>query len=136
MIQGIGIDMVEKSRIEHAVSRWGDRFLCRIFSPDEIRLCRQKGDRIGAFAARFAAKEAILKCLGVGWADGIRWQDMEILNTTSGSPEIRLSGKVARLVNGGRLHLSLTHERGVAAAFAVLEGTNLGIVQAKPGAGS
>jgi holo-[acyl-carrier protein] synthase len=109
MISGIGIDVVEKKRFEGAVARWGDRFLGRIFSDEEIRLCREKGDRIGAFAARFAAKEAILKALGIGWTGGIRWQDMEILNTKSGSPAIRLSGKVERLVAGRALHLSLSH---------------------------
>ncbi len=126
MIQGIGIDVVEKERLERLVERWGDRFLARIFSAEELRLCSQKGDRIGAFAARFAAKEAILKALGTGWTGEIRWQDMEILNSKNGAPQIRLSGKVAELVAGRTLHISLSHERSVAAAFAVLEDTNSG----------
>lgn len=126
MIRGIGIDVVEKERLERVVERWGDRFLTRIFSAEELHLCSRKGDRIGAFAARFAAKEAILKALGTGWTGEIRWQDMEILNSKNGAPQIRLSGKVAELVAGRTLHISLSHERSVAAAFAVLEDTNSG----------
>jgi holo-[acyl-carrier protein] synthase len=126
MIHGIGIDVVEKARLERVVNRWGNRFLSRTFSAEEIRLCSQKGDRIGAFAARFAAKEAILKALGTGWTGEVRWQDMEILNSKNGSPQIHLSGKVAEMVAGRILHISLSHERSVAAAFAVLEDTNSG----------
>ena len=86
MIENIGIDIVEKARIQSAIQRWDDRFLCRIFRPTEILLCRHKVDTVGAFGARFAAKEALLKALGIGLSQGIRWHDIEVLSDDQGKP--------------------------------------------------
>jgi len=121
MIAGIGIDIVEKKRFGKVVERWGDRFLTRLFSDSEIALCKGKGDPIGAFAVRFAAKEAVLKAIGTGWTNGTSWRDIEILTGKHGKPTVRLLGTVQDLAGNKRVHLSLTHEKGNAAAVAVLE---------------
>ena len=121
MISGIGIDIVEKKRFGRVLERWGDRFLIRLFSEAEIILCKGKGDPVGAFAVRFAAKEAVLKAIGTGWTHGTSWKDIEILTGKNGKPTVRLLGTVLDLAGNRRVHLSLTHEKGNAAAVAVLE---------------
>ncbi len=121
MISGIGIDLVEKQRFRTVMQRWGDRFLSRMFTDAEIKLCRTKGDSFDAFAVRFAAKEAVLKAVGTGWTNGSSWQDIEILNGEKGRPVVRLHGAVLRIAGECRVHLSLTHEKGNAAAVAIIE---------------
>lgn len=121
MIAGIGIDLVEKRRFRTVMQRWGDRFLTRVFTEQEISLCRTKGDPCGAFAVRFAAKEAVLKAIGTGWTGGTSWKDIEILTGEYGRPHVQLHGTVRTLAADGQIHLSLTHEKGNAAAVAILE---------------
>lgn len=121
MIRGIGIDIVDNERFRLSIRRWGDRFLRRIFTEKEILLCRDKSDAGAAYAARFAVKEAILKAIGTGWTGSIRWRDMEILNETTGKPVVRVSGRVGELVDGARLFISMSHERGMSAGMAVIE---------------
>ncbi|MCS7056718.1 MAG: holo-ACP synthase [Thermoflexales bacterium] len=118
-----GVDIIHIPRVERAVSRYGARFLQRVFTPYELAYCR---GRISELAARFAAKEAVSKALGVGMRIlspyGIGWHDAEVLNERSGKPIIRLHGRAASLAN--ELHLaqwaiSLTHEQEYAIAFVV-----------------
>ena len=121
MIYGIGIDLVKKSRVSRAFKRFGDRFILRVLTEREWLLCQKKGDSIGSIAARIAAKEAVFKALGTGWAKGIGWHDVEVLNDSQGKPLIRLYGEVGRRTKGLQLHLSISHERESAIAFAVIE---------------
>jgi holo-[acyl-carrier protein] synthase len=121
MILGIGVDIVEKARIRKSVERWGNRFLIRILTPREMTICQKKGDRIGSIAARIAAKEAVFKALGTGWAKGVGWQDVEIITGLQGEPRIRLYRKTKSMAKGGKLHLTLSHERDAAIAFVILE---------------
>ena len=93
----IGIDLVEVRRIESAVERWGQRFLCRVYTTAEMDYC---GRRSQSLAARWAAKEAVSKALGAGWAPQaeheagwVDWTEIEIVRESSGQPAIRLSGK-------------------------------------------
>jgi len=124
MVLGIGTDIVSVSRIQAAVERTGGRFLWRVFTEAERDCCRARRDPYECFAARFAAKEAVLKALGTGLA-GCRWQDIEILPGDGGRPLGRRTGGAARGAAAGgaeRVLVSLAHERGRALAFAVALG--------------
>lgn len=125
MIVGIGIDLIETERMAKALGDQGDRLEERIFTPDERAYCRDRADRVQAFAARFAAKEACLKALGTGWAGGLSFLQVEVVRREGGAPELRLSGKAASRASelGVRgMHVSLTHQRSAAAAVVILEG--------------
>ncbi len=125
MIVGIGVDVVEVARIGEALERHGERFEGRILTQAERETCEGRADRLQAVAARFAAKEACLKALGTGWAEGIGFLDVEVVRKRSGRPEIVLHrGAAARAEALGvrSIHVSLTHERLHAAAVVVLEG--------------
>ncbi len=127
MILGLGIDVVEVARIRRLVGEGADpgtarRFLERCFTEGERRFCDARHDRATPYAARFAAKEAASKALGA--PAGIHWTDVEV-EREEGAPRLRLSGvaaSVARERGVTRVHLSLTHDGGVAAAVVVLEG--------------
>ncbi|WP_025323133.1 holo-ACP synthase [Deferrisoma camini] len=124
MIRGVGTDLVPVARIARAVERHGERFLRRVFTPAE---CRGPGGILPAesLAARFAAKEAVLKALGTGWASGARWTDVEVVGGRGRPPAARLHGVAhqrALALGVRRVHLSLAHDAGLALAFAVLEG--------------
>jgi len=121
MIRGIGIDLIEKKRIQEALNRWGIRFTEKILTDREEVQCSRKGDRIGSISARFAAKEAVLKALGTGWRPEIGWKDVEILSSEEGSPYILLHRGALKLAANGRISLSLTHSRELAAAVVVIE---------------
>ncbi len=124
MIVGTGIDIAEVSRVRHAIERFGDRFLQRIFTTGEIRYCDAKANRIERYAARFAAKEAAMKALGTGWNHGVRWRDCEVVRMPGGRPTIKFHGRAAEIA--GRLGvknaaLSLSHTAEQAIAQVILE---------------
>ena len=124
MILGIGIDLVEVSRVAALVERHGGRALRRIFTPAEAAYCGAAGRPAESFAARFAAKEAFLKALGTGWAQGIGWTDVEVVSQESGAPTLRVAGEARRrleAMGATRTHLSLTHTGTTAGAFVILE---------------
>jgi holo-[acyl-carrier protein] synthase len=113
-----GVDIVEIERVRRAVSRWGDRFLDRVYTADEIAFCR---GRVPELAVRFAGKEAISKALGTGLV-GVSWREMEVLSDPRGKPYILLHGRAA--IRASRLGLadfaiSLSHSREYAVAVVV-----------------
>jgi len=123
VIVAIGIDIIEIARIEEAFSTRGLRFRDRIFTAAEIDYCESRGAKFASYAARFAAKEAVMKALGTGWGDGVRWRDIEVVRG-SGAPTIVLSGRALELfreLGAKKVHLSLSHSREVAIAQVVLE---------------
>jgi holo-[acyl-carrier protein] synthase len=126
MVIGVGTDLMEISRIEQSIVRFGDRFLARVYTPREIAYCRRKKKNAGeSFAARFAAKEAGAKALGTGISRGVNWLELEVTREPSGRPLLELSGRAAeRAAELGvtRISLSLTHSRDVALAVVVMEG--------------
>ena len=122
-IVGIGFDMVEVARIELTLSRWGDRFEKRVFTERELTYSKNKKDRIQRLACRFAAKEAVLKALGTGWRNGIRWTNIEVTNDDLGKPSIILSGKaeqLSRQLGVSNIFVSITSTRDYGAAQVVL----------------
>jgi len=121
MITGIGIDTVDKTRLEKALKRWGGRLLNRLFTVNEIRACAGKHDRIGSLAARFAAKEALFKALGTGWRRGVGWKDADVVNDAFGGPRLTLSSRMEERLGRRRIHLSLSHDSQNAVAVVVIE---------------
>ena len=125
MVVGIGIDLVDISRIRRLMERWQERFLERVFTPDEVAYALRRHDPAQHLAARFAAKEATLKALGTGLSMGVRWREMEVRRARGERPMLALSGRTATLgvARGVRtLHLSLTHDGGFAMAQVLAEG--------------
>ncbi len=115
-----GVDIVEITRIEKAINRWGRRFLQRIYTEPELRLCREKPQ---ALAVRFAGKEAVMKALGTG-IKGISWKEIEIMAEPSGQPLVHLYGKAqdkADELGLDMLAISLSHSQEYAVAFVVGE---------------
>ena len=95
---GIGIDITEVSRIK-SLAEQHEQFLARVYTEREITYCNRKKNKYQHFAARFAAKESVLKALGVGWAKEIKWTDIEVVNDPNGKPRINTYGAVKRLMD-------------------------------------
>jgi len=119
----VGVDVIEIPRIARAVERWGERFLRRVYTEGEIAHCL---GRIPSLAARFAAKEAVGKALGVGvgWGGGLRWTEVEVRNNKWGKPEVILYGNADKLarhlgLNEWAVSLSHSHENAVAMVVAM-----------------
>jgi holo-[acyl-carrier protein] synthase len=124
MIVGTGIDIVEIARFRKVVERLKDRFISRVFTPEEQQFCQKHHDPIPHFAARFAAKEALFKALGTGWAKGVTWLDVEVRRQRQDPPLMVLCGEAGRIsANKGTqsVHLSLSHSEDSAVALVVLE---------------
>ena len=118
-----GIDIVAVARIDRMIRNSGSTFLDRWFTGGEIDYCTRKAVPSRHFAARFAAKEAVAKVLPGRWDGPLPWRSIEIANTGSGAPTVRLSGEpleVARRSGIGHIHLSMSHcdEYATAVAFA------------------
>ena len=125
MILGIGIDIIEVTRIASSYEKFGDRFVNRLLLPDEIAYCLSHKMPGPFLAARFAAKEAISKAFGTGIGAQLGWQDMEIRRKKSGEPYVVLHGKGKDLFKSRgakQLLVSLSHTQNYAAVTAVLEG--------------
>jgi holo-[acyl-carrier protein] synthase len=124
MILSIGIDIIEISRVEGVLSRQGRRFQQRVFTADEVEYCERRASRVSSYAARFAAKEAVMKALGTGWSHGVRWRDIEVVRGRYGPPSIKLAGRALDRFNeigGTSIKLSLTHSRDLAMAQVIFE---------------
>jgi holo-[acyl-carrier protein] synthase len=125
MILGVGIDIIEVSRIESSYAKFGERFLNRILHAGEIQYCLSHRAPGPFLAARFAAKEAISKAFGTGIGAQLGWQDMEVARKKSGEPFVILHDKGKDLMlarRGTSLRISLSHTQNYAAAVAILEG--------------
>ena len=117
-----GIDLVDCPRIEAMIERHGERFVQRVFTAAEQAYAEAKKNKIEKLAGRFAAKEAILKLMGTGWRGKIAWTDIEIINNSSGQPEVTLDGEVKKIADKlGIKHISvsITHTANFAIASAV-----------------
>jgi holo-[acyl-carrier protein] synthase len=120
VVVGVGTDIIEVDRIHRAIDRWGRRFLQRVYTPGEIRYCQARRRPELSFAARFAAKEAVMKALGRGPRGGVPWKSVEVVNRPSGAPVIRTAPGLRPLLGGRELLISLTHTRRQAMATALL----------------
>jgi holo-[acyl-carrier protein] synthase len=124
MILGIGVDVIELDRVRGVLERHGERFTGRILTRGERAYCSRRADPVPSIAARFAAKEAVLKGLGTGLSRGIGWRDVEVARGRGGPPTVvlhRNARTLAEQAGVARVHLSLSHGRGIAVAVVVLE---------------
>jgi holo-[acyl-carrier protein] synthase len=124
MIIGTGVDVVEIPRFRKVTDKLKDRFIHRIFTLEEQQYCGAHRDPVPHFAARFAAKEALFKSLGTGWAKGITWLDVEVLRKWPDAPAMVLHGEALKLsvAKGAQtIHLSLSHTDQWAVATVILE---------------
>jgi holo-[acyl-carrier protein] synthase len=111
---GIGVDMVETTRIEHSIERFGERFMRRVFTQGEIDYCQSMKFPARHFAARFAAKEAVSKAFGTGIGKSMGWRDIDVHRKESGEPFLVLEGGAKQLAT----------ERGVSATWITLSHTD------------
>lgn len=125
-ILGHGIDLTETARIARLLEDHGERFITRVFTQGERDYCEAgEASRLERYAARFAAKEAVLKALGTGWSGGIAWTDVEVTKRPTGQPSTLLHGEAAKIAEAmGITHwvLSLTHTKTHAMASAIAQG--------------
>jgi len=124
MIYGIGFDLVQVSRVEDALRRWGERFQNKVFTPGEIRYGLEKRNPARHFAARFAAKEAFVKALGIGIRRGVHWKDVEVQRGPLGRPVLKIHGRAVEICAKEGIDsflLSLTHDGDYSGAMVVLE---------------
>jgi holo-[acyl-carrier protein] synthase len=124
-IIGIGTDITECLRIARMIERYGDLFINRVFTAEEVRYCRSRKQATQHFAGRWAAKEAILRALGSGWSPGINWRDVEVRGEPGGKPVVALRGGARELVEQlgvTEIQVSISHCRTHASAFALALG--------------
>ncbi|MCC6676565.1 MAG: holo-ACP synthase [Phycisphaerales bacterium] len=122
-IIGHGVDIISVPRIAASIENGGESFLARVFCQGELAYARGRGRQTEHLAARFAAKEAVMKALGTGWRDGIAWSDIEVVLLPSGAPTIQLRGKAAETatvlgITAWSISLSHTAEFAVASVIA------------------
>ncbi len=121
-IVGIGTEIVECLRIGRMIEQHGEQFLQRVYTGHEIQFCQARRKTTEYFAAYWAAKEAIVKSLGIAWNRNLSWTDVEVRTDSPGQHEVRLAGTVRDLAEGagvGRVLLSLSHCRAYATAHAL-----------------
>ncbi len=124
-IIGIGTDIIECLRIAQMIERHGETFIERVYTEHEIEYSSTKKSATQHYAGRWAAKEAVLKALGTGWRRGISWRDIEVRNLRGGAPVITLTGgarEVYEQLGIQKMHISISHCRSHATAYAIAEG--------------
>lgn len=121
MILGIGIDIIEIDRIEKSIENYKEHFLNKIYTQTELDYSMSKKNRSQHLAARFAAKEAIIKALSSVHSTGINWKDIEIYNEPNGQPQARLTGKLSNiLIDNRELKITMSHSENYVTCFAIL----------------
>ncbi|MDP2913109.1 MAG: holo-ACP synthase [Candidatus Omnitrophota bacterium] len=123
MIFGTGVDIVEVFRMKNAVNKWGDGFLKKVFTDKEIGYSNSRRFAHQHFAARFAAKEAVIKAFGQPRKFPVNWTDIEVLNDKEGKPIIEFHGDALRLKKAKRVNeviVSMSHSKNYAIANAIL----------------
>jgi holo-[acyl-carrier protein] synthase len=129
MIIGLGSDVIDIRRMERTLSKYGDRFIERIFTPAERAKAEKRTERIrtATYAKRFAAKEAAAKALGTGFRAGVFWRDLGVVNLSSGQPTLRLTGGAAERLkaitpagHAAQIALTMTDEYPYAQAVVVI----------------
>lgn len=124
-ILGIGTDIIECLRIAQMIERHGELFIQRVYTEHEIAYCSTKKAATQHYAGRWAAKEAVLKALGTGWVRGISWRDVEVRHRPGGAPIVALRGGAREVFERSgiaEMHVSISHCRSYAIAYAIAEG--------------
>lgn len=118
-ILGLGTDILEIDRIRTSIEEHGEKFLNRLFTEEERRYCDRHQDPIPHYAARFSAKEAIVKALGTGFGKEISWQDIEIVKDPKGKPCVHFSPKLQLHLSSPAVLISISHEKHYVTATAL-----------------
>jgi holo-[acyl-carrier protein] synthase len=123
MIIGTGTDVVSIPEVQRLKSRYGNKFLNKVFTPSEKKYCQRHRKESQHYAARFAAKEATAKALGVGFGRSLDWKDIVVYQDELGKPLVRFRNGVAKKIknNGYKCHISLAHNKDMASAISILE---------------
>jgi len=123
MIIGTGTDVVSIPRIKRLREKYGNKFLDRIFVSSEKKYCRQYNNPSQHYAARFAAKEATAKALGLGFGKCLDWKDIVVYQDSLGKPLIKFKNNIRKKIkeNGYTCHVSLAHNEEMASAISILE---------------
>lgn len=125
MIVGIGVDLIEITRLEHALAKHGTRLRDRLFTLREIIDCLAAGRQGERYATRFAAKEAARKAIGAATpVTALAWREIEIITSAEGAPQLEFHGRAAELIQKlgiMRAHVSLSHAQEMAIAIVLLE---------------
>lgn len=140
MIIGIGSDLADIRRIEKTLTRFGDRFIQRVFTEIEQAKSERRRERVASYAKRWAAKEACSKALGTGLRMGVAWREMGVVNLSSGQPTMHLTGgaaeRLSRMMPPGlrpRIHVTITDDHPWAQAFVVIEALPMDTPYLAPG---
>jgi holo-[acyl-carrier protein] synthase len=121
MVEGIGIDVVEIDRMHRTIGQWGDVFLRKILTDQEIAYASSKRTPVPHIAGRFAVKEAVAKALTIGWSTGFRWKDVEVTNDPRGKPTVILYGRLKEMLQDSKVLVSISHSDNVVVAIAIIE---------------
>lgn len=122
MIKGIGTDIIEIETIKKSIEK-SSRFKERVFTEKEIIYCENKPNKYQHYAVRFAAKEAVMKALGTGWSNGVQWKHIEVINKSTGQPDIILSDKAEQRlkeIKGTKIEVSLSHCENYSVAMTII----------------
>jgi holo-[acyl-carrier protein] synthase len=133
MILGLGSDLVDITRVERTLARFGERFITRVFTETERRKCEERASRAASYARRFAAKEACSKALGTGFRHGVFWRDMGVVNLPGGKPTLVLTGGALKRLNAmvppgmvPCIDLSMTDDPPIAQAIVIISAVPAG----------
>ena len=124
MVVGLGIDIIQNNRIETIIQKWGDKFLKKIFTDNELKLINKHQEKIQRYASNFAAKEAAVKALGTGFRNGIRFRNIELKRDSFGKPFIELAGSTKTFADNrgvNKIHTTISHEKEYSVAVVIFE---------------
>jgi len=122
MLYSVGIDLIDTERIGKALDKWGNPFAQKILGGEEYEMFLNKINKIQFLSGRFAAKEAVIKTLGAFFERRINFKDIQVLNDLYGKPYVHLDDNLRERVLDKEIKVSITHERKMAAAVAIITG--------------
>ena len=124
MVVGLGVDIVQNDRIKGIIDKWGEKFLFKIFTKNELDFINKHEQKIQRYASNYAVKEAFVKALGTGFRNGINFHNIEVKRDTLGKPFIELMGstKVFADERGiNKIHTTISHEKDYSVAVVIFE---------------
>lgn len=124
MVLGLGVDIIQNNRIHSIVEKWGDRFLNKVFTEDELNFVKKHEQKIQRYASNYAAKEAVVKALGTGFRNGIKFRNIELKRDNLGKPFIELAGKTKSFADErgiNKIHTTISHEKDYSVAVVIFE---------------
>jgi holo-[acyl-carrier protein] synthase len=122
MIYSVGIDLIQTARVKKALDLWGDKFAAKILGDEEMQIFNTRFNKVHFLAGRFAAKEAVIKAMGGIVPPPVFFRQIQILNDSGGKPYVHFDNSIKKQIMDKEIKLSLTHEREVAGAVAILTG--------------